>query len=203
MKQQITNKQNREARAVLEQQLLKSMKKKASSKKVDYYDQYTGAESTSGFSRYSDKYKVVGKPNKAAAPSEPRAKIQAEQQNGAQMGTGQFATNVGVMTAANTLQTHNDIVVAETCPNDFLESMLMPPSPPTEKEQSMITTGIQSMALASGKAVENDDCGAFLPLDEPPQPVEVKGTDWYQKKEAHHTQDTFVGDLFHSLWTCS
>jgi hypothetical protein len=194
VKQQIVNKQNREAQAVLEQQLLKSKKKKIYSKKVDCYDQYTGAESTSGFSRYSDKYKVVDKSKKDAAPS--------EQQTGAQLGTGQFATNVGVMTAANSLQTQNDIVVAETCPNDFLESMIMPPAPPTEQEQMMITTGIRSMALASGRAVENDDCGAFLPLDEEPQPLEVKRTDWYEK-EADHTQDTFVGDLFHTLWTCS
>lgn len=242
MREQIDKQQSREQqsqrvqkeRALLEQQLMKARRKKLSSKNEDRYDQYTGAESTSGFSRYSDKYKVVSKPTVERGPGEPRVKIQPELDTGAHLGTGQFATNVGVLAGTRSVgglaaigniggpvgarsvgavpvrssdvkvtQSATQPVVSETCPDDMLESLIMPPAPPTEAEQQLITSGMQSMALASGKAVDNDDCGAFFPIqDEPSQPVDANGNDWYGKEQTM-TQETFVGDLLHSLWTCS
>ena len=208
MQQQMYEHQMERQREMLDQQR-KHEKQRKAQKKLDIYDRYTGVESTSGYSMYSDKYRIVGAAKaKKQAQSEPRAKIEDEQRMGAQLDKGQFARPVGVVAAgaaATSLLDREevDINVSESCGEDFLETMFTPPMPPTTDQQRKISQGVYAMATASNNAIAEDDCGILMPMDEGRQPTNtVKSKhDWYGEEE-HMTRDSCVGDFFHSLWTC-
>ena len=116
-------------------------------KNTDIYDQYTSAESTSGYSLYSDKYRSIGA---AEVKAEPPGKL--GRRTGAQLGRGLFNTpvsaasaGVGALAASSAAKGGQiqevDINISQTCPEDFMETLFMPPIPPTVEEQRMILGG--------------------------------------------------------------
>jgi hypothetical protein len=174
-------------------------------KNADIYDQYTSAESTSGYSLYSDKYRSIGA---SEVKAEPPGK--SGHRTGAQLGRGQFTTPVGAASAGGGLlaaysvakgdqMQEVDINISQTCPEDFMETLFMPPIPPTIEEQKMISEGVRTMTLASHNAVAEDNCGVIMLPDE--NTIMLPKQDWYGEIEPL-AQETFIDDFVHTLWTC-
>lgn len=174
-------------------------------KNPDIYDQYTSAESTSGYSLYSDKYRSIGA---SEIKAEPPGK--SGHRTGALLGKGRFTTPVGVAgLGVGTLAGYSvakgdqiqevDINISQTCPEDFMETLFMPPIPPTMEEQAMISDGVRTMTIASRNAIAEDDCGVITLPDE--NTIMLPKQDWYGEMEPL-AQETFIDDFVHTLWTC-
>lgn len=183
-------------------------------KKTRVYDQYAGAESTSGYSVFTDKYKIANAQKKRSETPTKEKPEPASSSAGVQLDKGQFATplavvpavGIGAVVASSGARQHVsdvDVNIAESCPEDFMETMFMAPaSPPTPEEQKMISDGVTDMAIASSDAFAKDSCGILMPADDDTDNVaEVPDKDWYGKT-VPAAQESFVGDFFHTLWTC-
>lgn len=219
MQRQMYEQQMQRQRQMLEQQrqtvsrrkttVKKTEQKRADPKEFDFkkagmYDRYAGTESTSGYSLYSDKYRAVQEPKKRSEPPAEEKPVK--------LGHGEFATVTplavvpaamgAVVASTGERQQLGDIDVniAESCPEDFIETMFMsPPSPPTIEETKMISEGVQEMAIASNDAIAKDSCGMLMPDDD--DVIVVPSMDWYGKA-VPAAKESCVADFFHTLWTC-
>jgi hypothetical protein len=173
---------------------------------TNIFDRYTGAESTSGYSIFSDKYRVAGNSNarnesksqKLDSFVESAANGIKHEENGQYLGASLEVTKNSVGT--NQMSPLIDVEVADTCAQDFVETMFVTPKPPTDEDQLLITKGVNGMAVASERIVSEQNCGMFTAIDD-------DNTVVLTKQEANHepealAKESFLGDLVHSLWTC-
>ncbi len=226
MQRQMYEQQMQHQRQMLEQQRQTVSRRKSTVKKTEVkkgdpkvadlnkpglYDRYAGAESTSGFSMYSDKYRTVNQPKKRSEPTTDGKPEAHSSSTGVKLGRGEFATPLAVVPAAmgtvvaSTGESQQlrdvEVNIAESCPEDFMETMFMsPPSPPTIEETTMISEGVQEMAIASNDAIAKDSCGILMPADED-DVIVVPSMDWYGKA-VPAAKDSCVADFIHTLWTC-
>ena len=180
-------------------------------RKADIYDRFTGAESTTGYSVYSDKYKTSPLAKRKPEPPDDRKELnpteELEQVNTKmveQLKVKSIEQKPGVipdLTVGNIdlskRQEIEEIVVADTCPQDFVETMFMPAGP-TMEDQQMINEGVNDLAIASDKAANEDNCGVFLPSGDR---VVLQEKDWYEKEEPL-AKESYMADFVHSLWAC-
>lgn len=191
-----------------------SKKKKTSKKKTDRYDQYSSQESSSGFSLYSDKYRIIGAAkSKHSASTEPRANMDKAIRNdqrslGAQMGMGQFSTPIGMVaglddTVVGPMPIKQEPLVRDSCAEDFFHTMLLPvPNPPRLEEQQEVKQEVEEtndIAVDTSKA----GCGPLFRVEEEPDIETVLRQDWYSKKSKPLAEDSFVKDFVQTMWSCS
>jgi hypothetical protein len=187
-------------------------KKKASKKEsFDFYDQYTLAESTSGHSMFSDKYRVskasIATTVSKASHSEQRQEQSDGQRMGTKLGIGQFTMPGGAVAARAVTQpelkeTREVELVAESCPQDFIETMF--PLPLTVEDQKTINENMEAMTRASNHSVKNASCGASLAIDDEEEDEDVElviKKDWYDKT-VPLAKNGFFSDMIHTLWAC-